>query len=443
MTGDRQMADHIKTIAASRTGSRVFYGYVVVFASVMILIVMHGINSSFGVFFSPLQEAFGWNRATISGATSVAFFLMGAFSTLSGRLTDRYGPKFTLGVCAAVLGISYLLMSRIQSVWQLYLFYGMFVAMGNSGGDMALLPTVAKWFVKRRSLMSSVVKVGTGIGMFLMPLVSAWLITSFDWRFAYAVLAGLALLVIFGFSRLLRRDPEDMGLEPYGETDARSNGRRLSTVNLTLRQVVRTRQFWILSATYFLIWYATQSAMIHIAPRGVDIGLSVGEAARIVSLIGAASIAGRLTMGTAGDRIGTRQAVVICMVVLAAALAFLQFANKPWMLYVFAPVYGFAHGGSFAIVSPLVAELFGIRSHASNLGLLFFIGMTGGALGPIITGRIYDVSHSYQYAFVIMLAAAIAALVLSASLKPFRADQLSDPIDEQISLKREKPALGR
>lgn len=409
----------MKTIATAKTGTRIFYGYTIVFASVLILIVMHGINSSFGVFFSPLQATFGWNRATISGATSISFFLMGFFSTIAGRLTDRYGPRFTLGISAVVLGVLYLLMSRIQSVWQLYLFYGLFVAMGNSGGDMALLPTVARWFVKRRSLMSSVVKVGTGIGMFAMPLVSAWLITSFNWRIVYTVLAGLALIVIFSFSRLLRRDPAQMGLRPHGETQATSAaGQRVTGPELALREVLRTRQFWILSAIYFLIWYATQSAMIHIAPRGVDAGLSVSQAAKIVSLIGAASVAGRLTMGGAGDRIGTRKAVVICLLVLTAAMIWLQFANVPWMLYAFAPIYGFAHGGSFAIVSPLVAELFGIRSHASNLGLLFFIGMSGGALGPIITGRIYDVSHSYHYAFIIMLTAAVTGLVLALTLRP-------------------------
>jgi len=409
----------MKTIATSKTKARIFYGYIIVLASVLILVVMHGISSSFGVFFSPLQETFGWNRATISGATSVAFFLMGFFSTIAGRLTDRYGPRFTLGISAAILGVSYLLMSRIQSVWQLYLFYGLFVAMGNSGGDMALLPTVARWFVKRRSLMSSVVKVGTGIGMFVMPLVSAWLITRFDWRVAYVVLAGLALTVIFCFSRVLRRDPAQMGLRPYGGTQDSSVASQTAVgPDLTLRQVVRTRQFWTLSAVYFLIWYATQSAMIHIAPRGVDAGLSVSQAAKIVSLIGAASIVGRLTMGSAGDRVGTRKAVVLCLLVLTAAMIWLQFANAPWMLYVFAPVYGFAHGGSFAIVSPLLAELFGIRSHASNLGLLFFIGMSGGALGPIITGRIYDVSHSYQTAFMIMLAAAVTGLVLALTLRP-------------------------
>ena len=398
-----------------------FYGYVIVVASALILVVMHGISSSFGVFFSPLQAEFGWNRATISGATSVAFFLMGFFSTIAGRITERYGPRFTIGLAAAILFVAYLLMSRIQSVWQLYLFYGLFAAMGNSGGDMALLPTVARWFEKRRSLMSSVVKVGTGIGMFAMPLVSAWLITSFDWRVAYQVMAVIALIVIFGFSRPLRRDPAEMKLRPYGRDEVELAKHGVASINLTLREVVRTRQFWILSAAYFLIWYATQSAMIHIAPRAVDTGMSVEQAAGIVSVIGAASIAGRLTMGGAGDRIGTRKALVVCFLILAIALVWLQFARVPWMLYAFAPVYGFAHGGCFSIVSPLLAEFFGIRAHASNLGLLFFLGMTGGAIGPIVTGRIYDVSRSYHAAFIIMLGAAAIALVLAIILRPMTA----------------------
>jgi MFS family permease len=404
----------------SSKSSRFFYGYTIVFAAVFILIVMHGINSSFGVFFTPLQEEFGWNRATISGAASLAFLLTGFFSTIAGRITDRYGPKWTLGLSGFVLGFSYLLMSRVQSAWQLYLFYGVFVAIGQSGGDMGLLPTVARWFVRRRSLMSSVVKVGTGIGMFLMPLVSAWLITSYDWRVAYTVLSGIALVVIFSFSRLLKKDPLDLGLRPYGDAEARASNHGISPVNLTFREVLRTRQFWLVCATYFLIWYATQSTMIHIAPKGVDAGMSVAQAASIVSIIGAGSILGRISMGAAGDRIGTRNAVIICVAVLIAMLTWLQFARVPWMLYAFAPLYGFAHGGSFAIVSPLMAEFFGLKSHASNLGLLFFLGMSGGAVGPIVTGRLYDTTHSYGIAFTIMLGAAVLAIVLAFALRPIK-----------------------
>jgi MFS family permease len=123
-------------------------------------------------------------------------------------------------------------------------------------------------------------------------------------------------------------------------------------------------------------------------------------------------------MGLAGDRIGTRRAVLVCFVVLLAALSWLQFADEPWMLYVFAPVYGFAHGGFFAIVSPLVADLFGIRAHASSLGMLFFLGMTGGAISPLITGWLYDTTGTYTVAFLIMLGATVVGMLLALLVKP-------------------------
>lgn len=398
--------------------NRVFYGYVVVAASVLILVVMHGTSASFGVFFSPLQTQFGWSRATISGATSLNFLLLGLFSTFAGRITDRYGPRFTLAAASIALCVGYLLLSRVQSAWQLYATYGIVVALGNSGGDMALLPTVARWFVRRRTLMSSVVKAGTGTGMFVIPLLAAWLIGTFDWRAAYAVLAVLVALVVFSISRLLKRDPSEIGEHAFGEDEDSASGKAAERPNLTFREVVHTPQFWVLCGAYFLVWYATQSAMIHIAPHGVDTGLSVSQSAGVVSAIGGVSIAGRLTMGVAGDRIGTRRAVIVCFAVLLAALSWLQFADAPWMLYVFAPLYGFAHGGFFAIISPLLADLFGTRSHASNLGMLFFIGMTGGAVGPIITGRLYDTSGTYHTAFLIILAAAFAGMILALFLRP-------------------------
>ena len=90
------------------------------------------------------------------------------------------------------------------------------------------------------------------------------------------------------------------------------------------------------------------------------------------------------------------------------------------MLYLFALIYGFAHGGFFAVVSPIVAELFGVAYHGTNLGMLFFLGQTGGALGPIVTGRIFDLTHSYTLAFVILLVAAAGGLVLTILIKPVR-----------------------
>ena len=176
--------------------------------------------------------------------------------------------------------------------------------MGNSGGDIALLPTAARWFVRCRTFMSACVKVGTGIGIFVVPLIAAWLIVNYGWRTAYEVLAIAAFVLIFAFSRFLKKEPSEMGLERYGAHDAAAAKQAAAGVNLTLREVLRTWQFWAISISYSFVWFSTQSNMVHIAPHAVDTGFSVGQAAGIVSIIGGASIAGRLTIGWGGDPLG-------------------------------------------------------------------------------------------------------------------------------------------
>ena len=383
---------------------------------------MHGIFSLYGVFFSSLQNALGSNRAVISGASSLAFFLEGVFAIVSGRLTDKFGPKMVMTVCGLMFGLGYFLMSQITSLWQLYLIYPAIIGIAASSGNVSLLSTVTRWFVKRRGLMTSIVKVGTGAAMFIMPLVAGWLISDYGWRNAYLVLAIVSVVGITSISQFLKRDPSQMGLQPYGMYDTNGLISGFATdVQLSLRDTMRTRQFWAVSVVYFIAWYATLSIIVHIAPYAIDSGISMTQAAGIVSVIGAVSIAGRLTMGSTGDKLGNRRALIICFMILTVALSWLLLVKSPWMLYLFAVVYGFAHGGFFAIMSPLVAELFGTTSHGVNLGMVLFLGQIGGSMGPVVTGLIFDVTHSYQLAFLILIAASLGALILTiVQIKPIR-----------------------
>lgn len=407
--------------------SKIFYGYIIIAASLFILIIMHGIGSTYGVFFSSLQQEFGSNRATIAGASSLAFFLEGLFAIPIGRLTDRFGPRVVIASCGLIFGLGYFLMSRVGSLWQLYLFYPVIVGFGISSGNVALMSTATRWFVKRRGLMTGIVKVGTGAGMFIVPLVASWLILGYGWRNAYLVLSIVGVVGIVAIAQFLKRDPSQMGLQPYGMYDANGTISELAAhVQLSLRDTMRTRQFWALSAVYLMVTYTTQSVMIHIIPYAVDSSITITQAASIVSVIGAVSIPGRLVMGSAGDKLGNRRALVICFIIVVTALAWLQLAKGLWMLYLFALVYGFAHGGFFAIMSPLVAELFGTTSHGVNLGMVLFLGHIGGAIGPVITGRIFDVTHSYQSAFVILIAVSLGALILTITqLKPVQVNNPS------------------
>ena len=156
---------------------RFFYGYIIVAVSFFIMLVTFSFHISFGVFFKPLLTEFGWARAMTSGAFSVYMFLHGLLYIVTGRLNDKYGPRILTTACGIVLGLGYLLMSQISAIWQLYLFYGVIIAIGTSGLWVPLMSTVTRWFVKRRGLMTGITVAGIGTGTIIVPPLANWSIS--------------------------------------------------------------------------------------------------------------------------------------------------------------------------------------------------------------------------------------------------------------------------
>lgn len=404
MTGDRR--------------PKIFYGYIIVLVGFCIQAVAWGTSSSFGVFFTPLLIEFGWSRATISGASSLSFLISGFLGIFAGRLGDKIGPRIVMVGCGVFLGAGYLLMSQVNTVWQLYLFYAVILAFGLSGADVVLLSTVARWFIKKMGMMSGILKVGTGVGMLVMPLVANWLISSYGWRDSYIILGSIVMSVVIPAALFLRRDPAQMGLLPDGADEADASSLNSAEGGFSLQEAIHTRQFWILCAMSALAFFSTMTIMVHIVPHAIDLDITAATAASILATIGGVSMAGRFVMGSAGDRIGSRLAMAICFVILAVALFWLQSARELWMLYLFAAIYGFAHGGFFTLLSPLVAELFGLSSHGAIFGTVYFAGTIGGAIGPLLAGRIFDVTGNYQLAFLISAVVSGIALILALLLRP-------------------------
>jgi len=395
---------------------RFFYGYIIVAVAFTIQVLAWGINSTFGVFFIPLSTEFGWTRAMLSGASSLCFFLMGLVGIVAGRLNDRLGPRLVMTACGLSLGLGYLLMSQVGAIWHFYLFYGVIVALGMSGADVSLLSTVARWFVKRRGMMSGVIKAGAGVGMLIMPLVAHWLISIYGWRTSYAVFGSAVLALSVSAAQALRRDPGKKGLLPDGD-EVEVEDKTPEASRLSLKQAIHTRQFWLLSAMFLLFVFCANTVIIHIYPHAVDLGMSSTTAANILATIGGASIAGRFVMGSAGDRVGNKLALLIDLALLTLALLWLQLAREEWMLYAFAALYGFAHGGLFALISPVVAELFGLSSHGIILGIVTFSGTVGGTIGPVLAGYIFDITGSYQFDFLVLAAASVIATLLTTNIK--------------------------
>ena len=192
---------------SNKDAHRFFYGYVIVFVAFVLQVFGWGIFNSFGVFIKPLETEFVWSRAVVSSAMSFGFLVAGFASILMGELSDRFGPRLVMTGGGVLLGLGYLLMSSVSALWEYYLYCTVIIGIGISGTDVVVLSTTARWFVKKRSMLTGVIKMGTGVGMMIMPMFINRLIAQYDWRSTFLVLGIMILIVYVASSQFLVRDP--------------------------------------------------------------------------------------------------------------------------------------------------------------------------------------------------------------------------------------------
>lgn len=404
-------------MAKARKG-KYLYSYFIAAACFVIQAVGLGAYVSFGVLFNPLISEFGWSRASIAGASSMAFLLGGFLSIAVGRLNDRIGPQKLMTVAGVFFGLGYLLMSRLDAIWQLYLFFGVVFGTGLSAIDVIPLTTIARWFVKKRGIVTGIVKVGTGAGQMIIPFLVSLLIIGYGWRYSCVIIGVAVMVILVSIGQLLRRDPGLMGLSPDWGDEEPADKADLAPEGLTRREALRVWQFWTICAANLTIVFCTMLVMVHIVPLAQDIKVSATRAAGVLSTIGGVSMVGRFVCGLSIDRVGSKIAMMVSFILLIISLLWLQIAKELWMLYLFAVIYGIAHGGFFTAISPMVAEFFGIKAHGALFGFVVFSGTFGGALGPILAGYIFDLTAGYSLA--IWMATLISALgfTLIILLKP-------------------------
>ena len=403
---------------AEKRESQFFYGYLVVAGCFAIQGTGIGAFYTFGIFFKEFLAEFGWSRAAISAASSGTFLLAGLLAIVVGNVNDRFGPRRIMAVTGSSFCLGLLLMSQLSAQWQLYVFYSVIVGIGMSSVDVVPLTTTARWFVKRRGMMTGIVKVGTGTGQLIMPLMTSIFIATYGWRTSYILLSALVFVLLISSGQLLRRDPGQKGLLPDGDAKTTESDLHLPEQGVSLGEAALTKQFWMVYVISLLIGFCTITMMVHIVPHATDLGISPIASAGILSTIGGVSMVGRLVTGFAIDRVGTKKLLIVFFLILIASLLWVQVSKELWMLYVFAVVYAFAHGGFYTLISPIVAELFGISSHGVLFGIVSFGLTVGGSIGPTLAGYVFDVIHSYQLVFFILAGLAVAGLILSSLLRP-------------------------
>lgn len=207
----------------SKLQGKLFYGWVVVIAFLVIQSLLLGSNSIFGVFFKELESEFHLTRATTSAVFSVSMLLISVFSVISGWAVDRYGPRIVLSLMGLFTGLSLLLTSQTNVAWQLFLTYGVLLAMGTGASYTVTMSTVSRWFEKKRGLAVGIAGSGGGVGIVVMAPLATYLITNFDWRMAFIVIGLIAWVVVIPVAQLLKKDPQEIGALPDGvKSDTRT-----------------------------------------------------------------------------------------------------------------------------------------------------------------------------------------------------------------------------
>jgi MFS family permease len=407
--------NYVDTIRLFGFRKSFYYGWVIVAVCSMSMAIAYGILYSYSVFFKPIVAQFNWNRATVSSIYSLAMVFRGAISIPIGWLADRYGSIKITVFCGVMIGTGLILASRVTELWQFYIVYGIFVSTGLSGAYTIGSAITSRWFQKKRGLALGLVAAGSGFGTLALVPLSQYLISVFNWSNAFAIIGACAGFITISTAFLLKPAPKKK--EILTDTTGKADG--FLSSGSSLRSAILSKPMLMLVVTFSLINFCIQLIMIHLVNYATDLGISSFQAAGFLGIIGVVSIIGRLFMGGASDRIGTYRSLLVCGILLLASLIVLFFNTSPCGFYIFAVLFGFSYGGEIPQLPMLIAQIFGIRAMAALMGIVVFMGTIGGALGPWLGGKVYDVTQNYHFAFAIAAVACVLRLVLVVGFKKY------------------------
>jgi MFS family permease len=383
---------------------RLFYGWVIVAAGIVVTCIGLGTAMSLGVFLQPIAADTGWSRTEISAAAVLTFLAMGAGSFLWGSLSDRFGTRAVLLCGGGLLGTGLVTASQATHAWQFQLLWGLLGGLAAGSFYAPLTAVAVRWFTHHRSLAVALVTSGMGLGSMLIGPLARFIITAQDWRAAMFDLGILAWAVILPTALLVRAPPAvpvaSVGLAPDGH-------------RFTVAQALRTPQFAAIAGTFFACCAAHSGPIFHMVSYAIDCGVSAMTAATVLGTAGLASLAGRVVFGLVADRIGVKPTLVGGLLMQAVAIQLYLFVRSPDSFYGVAMLFGLSYGGVMPLYAILVRDYFGTRIMGSMFGAVVMASMIGMAIGPWAGGFAFDHLGGYWWLYIGSCAVGIGAAAIA------------------------------
>jgi MFS family permease len=413
--------------------------YPVVAGAFLVMMLAWGIYYSFGIFMIPLLEEFGWTRANTAGAFAMAVFIEGLGGIYAGRLADRWGIRRVMVGCAILIAVACMGMFLINNLWQFYLCYGLCLGLGLSCTYTPLASNITRIFTRQRGLMMGIVVAGLGMGSLVITPFADYLLRHFNWRISFVVLGGVALAIISGSTRWFRPDAHlspgsDAPSKIWEETHA--NGADLSQGALL---PTGGAQQLVLMCGILLCWgYAAYGMMAHFAAYAIALDIKPSQAALALAFMGGMISIAKIIIGLSTDRFGNKATLLAALVMMFVSILWLKQARLLWEFYIFAAFFAFGFACASVVMPGLVADTFGLQSHGFLLGITNVFACAGCAIGPVLTGHIYDVTGNYASALWFFAGSGLASVVIASCLRSSRRTIEANTRREQVVYKHRR-----
>jgi MFS family permease len=403
-----------------------YYGWVIFAVTFLIYAFMYGLRYSIGVFFTPIQQEFGWTTVTTASAVTAFFWVYALAAPIVGSLAARIGVRKTVLLGGLLLGGGGALVSQVQELWQLYLFWGVIAAFGSAA--LYVIPTMAlsRFFLKKRGRAVGWASVGVSVGQAVLVPVVGLAIQAYGWRAAILGMGSIVVVVtsVVGYL-FLRENPESMGLHVDGEdhvTSAEPSGPVIRDPEEYQEPQIAltTPTFRLIVLSYFFAVGGIISILTFVVPHMIRMGIDPTQASGAFGVIGLMSAAGSFLFGIVSDRLGRKTTILVTTI--GIGISFFAASILPpdmTLLYAWAVLYGLTYGGCPEQYAALISDYYGNRYATTLFGFLTLGGGIGGGLFPLIGGWLVDITGAYFWTLILLGGSMVtAALLIVAAPSP-------------------------
>ena len=403
--------------AGSGGGKRLHYAWVVLGVTFVCLLTAAAVRSVPGIIVRPLEAEFGWSRAAIALAVSINLILYGLAGPLLGRLMDRVGPRAVATGAFALLGLGAAGTLFMTKVWQLQLLWGLVVGAGSGGASMVMGATVAnRWFDQRRGLALGILGAAISAGQLIFTPTIMQLTVRYGWRAGTLFVSAVIGLLLLPVAVLLRNQPGDMGLRPYGMSEALPAAPPGRADPHPMRLAIRSLDFWLLAGSFGICGLTTSGLFqTHLIPHGIEHGFSEMTMALALGLMGATDVAGTIASGWICDKFGKRRPLAWYYMFRGISLLVLPQVHTEGALMGFAVLYGLNWLSTVPATSALAADLFGKQNVGTVFGWIFFSHQMGAAIASYGAGLLRVWLGDYTLSF--LLAGGLAMIGAAMALR--------------------------